>query len=696
MKNNKRQSAPVNSISDVSSGRARIILAGLYFAGVAVRFILALCFRHGATILIDETLYINIAKSLALEGEIAFRSQPVPYLYLFYPILLVPIYLIKFPFDIYRVIQLYNGFLMASSIFPIYLFTKDFTGSRRKGLFSASITLLMPDMAMSGFLMTECIIWPLSFWVIFFAYRLYTLDDGKNKNAVFTGVFTALLFWTKPGSLTVGIFILVIAIIWAIVRKEQSLLKAGLIGIGTSAVMIAMFYVLYVAVFGYGMSVLGLYDKQLTEVSFKWLLAVIEASILQILLLAIASCGVFALAPFALISAYPEKQKRFMLATATGIAASAVGTAALVDMYGWNNSFTNMQLHLRYLAMYVPIFFVFSLKIPVMKEKVQKRLVIAMIVMTVLSVFPGARVGSVYGESTCIDSMALSGFMRTPHLSSVSGVILTIALATFLVFVIMDMNNGISAGLKRLCALFFIVFIIYNNFAAYHITDNISIDPVFASDGVEMNALIEEEDAPVLAITPKHYNDLYTGLLETRIRKPMQHITIENILSEALETGGSYVPFVPVDQAPNRQNHLSPDTGTFLLGATVAEHLELSDTVKSETTSNGLYTLVHSDKGSVWADSMLYGLDRDVLSTSQDAQLFIFNDSKFSDGQTVFRLYANANREGTILRITNNQNVTEIPLSTSEEEYTLEIEQGTVILSADGGEIMLRTYTTGK
>lgn len=696
MKNNKRQTPHISSMADVAPKRAGTILACLYFAGVAVRFILGLFFRHGSTILIDETLYINIAKSLALEGEIAFRSQPVPYLNIFYPLLLVPIYLIKFPFDLYRVIQLYNGFLMASAIFPVYLFAKDFTGSRKKGLLGAVITLLMPDMIMSAFLMTECVIWPLSMWLIFFAYRLYTIDEGKIRNAVLTGVFTALLFWTKPGSMAAGAVLLLIAIIAAIVRKEDSLLKAGLIGTGTAVALIALFYVLYVAVFGYDMSVLGLYDKQLTDVSLKWILAVPEFSLLQILLLAIASCGVFAIAPYALISEYSEKQRRFIFAAAAGIAASAVGTAALVDTYGWNGSFTNMQLHLRYLAMFVPVLFVFCLQIPDKKGKVGKKLIVPLAITAVLSVIPGARVGSVYGESTCIDSIALSAFMRTSHLSSVSGAVLTIALAVFLVFVIMDLSSGISAGLKKLCAVFFVLFALFNNFAAYHITNDISVDPVFAADGVEMNALIEAEEGPVLAITPKHYNDLYTALLETRIRKPMQHVTSENILAEAVETGGVYVPFVPVDQSPNRQNHISTDTGTFLLGKTIAEHLELSDTVTSETTANGLYTLVHSQKGELWADSMLYGLDRDVLSTSQDAHLFIFDDSRFSDGQTVLRLYARAGREGTVLRVTNNSAVTEFPLSAQEAEYSLEISPGSTSLSADGGEIILRTYTTGK
>ena len=112
-----------------------LLISCLYLLSVALRFALALLFRHGPTISIDESLYINIAKSLAAGEGITYRSQPIPYMYLLYPLLLVPLYLLPFPVNFYRLIQLYNAFLICTSIFPVFLFAKDFTGSNKTDFF---------------------------------------------------------------------------------------------------------------------------------------------------------------------------------------------------------------------------------------------------------------------------------------------------------------------------------------------------------------------------------------------------------------------------------------------------------------------------------------------------------------------------------------------------------------------------------
>ncbi len=277
----------------------RLILAGLWLAGVTVRFVLASIFRHGPTVIIDESLYTNIARSLAAGQGIAYRGQPVPYQYIFYPLILVPVYLFRLPFDLYRVTQLWNAMLICSTIFPVYLFAKDYTEDKKKALLCAGMVLLMPDMAMAGYLMTESIIWPLSMWLILFAWRMAAEEKGI-RYGVLTGIVSALMFWTKPGAVAMGAAILLVMLILAIREKAKEKIKAAGAGIAVMLGMLAAFYLLYVFGFGYQMSVLGLYDKQLTEVNGKWILAVAEDTLLQLLLFAIACAGgIYFILPFA-------------------------------------------------------------------------------------------------------------------------------------------------------------------------------------------------------------------------------------------------------------------------------------------------------------------------------------------------------------------------------------------------------------
>ena len=128
----------------------QVILLVLYFIGLLSRFLLSLFFRHIPTIMVDESLYISIAKSLAAGKGITYRLQPVPYPYIFYPILLAPLYWFPLPFDLYRVIQFYDAVLICSSVFPAYLFSKDFTVNTKKALLSSVFTILMPYMMMSS------------------------------------------------------------------------------------------------------------------------------------------------------------------------------------------------------------------------------------------------------------------------------------------------------------------------------------------------------------------------------------------------------------------------------------------------------------------------------------------------------------------------------------------------------------------
>ena len=176
----------------------------LFAASFILHTVLNILVKENVIVTIDEALYTNIARSLAWEGKVAFRGQPVSYPYLLYPLLLVPVYRLNALLggDIYRVIQVLNTLLITSSVFPVFCFARDFSKNDRKALLAALVVSLMPDMVMGGYEMTECLIWPLSLWMVFFCYRFYC--SGRLTYGLWTAVFTGLLFATKPGAVAAG------------------------------------------------------------------------------------------------------------------------------------------------------------------------------------------------------------------------------------------------------------------------------------------------------------------------------------------------------------------------------------------------------------------------------------------------------------------------------------------------------------
>lgn len=675
--------------------KATRILLVMYLVSVAVRFLLALLYTHGPTVIIDENLYTSIAKSLAFEGKIAYRRQPVDYFSILYPLLLVPLYWIRFPFDVYRVIQLYNTFLICSAAFPAYRLSRKFTGSERKALLAAGITLLMPDMKMAAHLMSECIIWPLTLWVFCFAFEAYNEEENRIKNCILAGAFSALLFWTKPGSFAFGAAILAVFLIFAIRDKDREKIRASLYGLATLAGMIIFFYLLYIFVFGYDMTVLGLYDKQVSSLDPRWIPASAESSVLQIVLLILAAGGIYGVVPFAYLKEYEPDKRRFIIATAIGIAVTAIGTAVFVVMYGWNGSFTNIQLHLRYMAMFIPVLFIFSQPVASRKSGPSKRVIILLLVAAALYIFPGARVGFVRGESTHIDSLALCAFLKHSRVPAAWGIVLTVFSTVIIVFLCMELKRGLNSALKTFCAGYFVLFLLCNNVCTY-LAGNALILSERTDDALELNAMIEEEPAVILGITQQYYDDVKTFWQEGHTRKPMHQVTVDNILYEAMETGGVYVPFVPVEQAPVINPSMTPDTDVFLLGETIAEHLELSDSVQSVTTANGFYTLAHITSGERWLDSGLFGMNDNTLAEGKTAYLSVYDESRYDEnGEVQVHIIAKAEKEGTVLKATCGGVTATIALDSEYQTYDITLPKGDIVIKPEGGDAEIQTYTTG-
>ena len=143
-----------------------IILLAMFAISVAVRYGLSCALSAGPTVYIDEGLYINIARSLASEGRVLYRAQPISYLYLLYPFTLLPVFWLPASVNIYRAIQLWNAILMSSSVFPAYLIGKKLRLSKPQAYAVSAITLLMPEMCLSTQLIAESLIYPMMLWLV--------------------------------------------------------------------------------------------------------------------------------------------------------------------------------------------------------------------------------------------------------------------------------------------------------------------------------------------------------------------------------------------------------------------------------------------------------------------------------------------------------------------------------------------------
>ena len=646
-------------------------------------------------VVIDEGLYTNIARSLAWEGKLAFRGQPVNYPYLLYPILLVPVYWLNrlVGGDVYRFVQVFNTLLIASSVFPMYCFAHYITKDKKKAFLAAVIVACMPDMLMGGYEMTEALIWPLSLWMVFFCYRFFTTNELRY--GLLTALFTGLMFSAKPGAIAAGAVMLVVHAV-KMIREDKSKLKYSLFSILLLLAIVGVVYGIFVWLFGGPDSLLGLYTKQTSEWKPQDILVAIEATFLLIFLFVFACGGIYGVFPLTHLPDYEKEKRPFILAFLLGVLAAIIGTAIFVVPYKWTGELGALPLHLRYCSMFIPILFVFSAAIDP-NPKYLRRFMIALLVFIALSIFPGARAGFVRGESSNVDSMTLCAFIINANLNGrVTGWILTcivVAVSFFLVIYASDLRKEKTKRYKKsktfhkIAAVYYLFFILYNSVCA-HISANVYIDPTIPKDALEVNQKIEGKEC--LGVTQQLYNDIYSYWLESRLNGPMQQVTTDQIFVTMEGTGGVYSPFVPVDQNPNVNNHETPDTDTFVLGKTVAEHMELSESVTAEKTENGHFTVIQIQPGERWVDTMMFGLDDNALYAGKDGYIHIFDSRRNIDGN--LNLTITAYGEGVL-----NIGGTALQMEAAAKTYEVTVPFKRLIsFTAENGTVQILGYETQK
>ena len=666
-----------------------LLLFGVSFA---LHTLLHILLKKAPIFFIDENLYTNIARSLAWEGKLAFRSQPVNYPYLLYPMALVPVYWLHrlLGGDIYVYVQVFNTALMTSSVFPAFAFAHAFTKDRAKAFAAAVLVAVMPDMVIASCEMSESLIWPLALWMLLFCYRFYT--EGRLKDGLLTGLFAGMLFACKPGMIALGAALLLIRLLLSIRDKERIL--PAVLSLAILAAMAGAVYGVYRLLYQGGGSLLGLYEKQTENWSREDILVAIEAFFLTVFLFVFACGGFFAIFPYTHLGQYGPRKRRFMVAVAVGILALIAGTAVFVVPYQWHSGYLPLPLHLRYCSMCIPMLYVFTLDGQEHLKRSQSCM-IALIAFIVLAIYPGARAGFVAGNTTLIDSLTLSAFVQTRNEHSVLTGWLATALAVLLTSMILfcTMRQKPLMGKRertafRLANILLIAFMLFNSVCA-HACVSFTYDDTISAEAREVNDMIGTDE--YLGITQRHYADNHSYWLEGRLNRPMQQVTMDQIFVSTMETDGVYVPFVPMDQKPNVNNHETPDTDKFLLGMTIAEHMELSEYVRRvRKTSHGYFTLIEIDRSQRWVDTMMYGLDANALYPDVTGYIQIYDDSRNIDGYVHLSITASG---GGALIVGSER----IELGQRAQTYEITVPYMAMIpFNTDGGTVQIYTYSTEK
>ncbi|MGH3134625.1 MAG: hypothetical protein ACRDNY_12960 [Gaiellaceae bacterium] len=156
------------------------------------------------SVMTDELLYAKLATEIAETGSPLPRvhDESISVFNQLYPLLLAPLYGVLSPPEAFRAAHVQNAVVMASAVFPAYLLGRQVL-SRAWSLAAATLSILVPWMVLTGFLMTEVAAYPAFLWAML-GLHLAIAEPSPRRDLLAVGALgLAVLARTQFAALVV-------------------------------------------------------------------------------------------------------------------------------------------------------------------------------------------------------------------------------------------------------------------------------------------------------------------------------------------------------------------------------------------------------------------------------------------------------------------------------------------------------------
>ena len=598
-----------------------IILFSIYAAFVAFRYLFATLTHAYPIYLIDEILYYNIARSIANGSGILYLGQPADYTSIFYPLIISPIYAL-FPrgSNYMRLMQLWNILLMNLSLFPIFAITKRMTGNRRTAIIVGIVSLLMPDMIIGGALMSESILYPMFFTMMYCAYRY--IVEKKLSCILLVGLLGGLIYFTKPGQVvSAAVFLLIMLVVAFQNRSSREVLKV-LAGIGSLVGIIALSYILVFKVLHHPAGLFGLYSIQVSASAEQdlWLFA---KGIILTPYCFFLCAGFCCLVPLYQFKRYSNEDRIYLILILTSLLVTMLGTAWVVNRV----EYSNYSIHTRYIAMYIPLLLAICLA-PCQNENKASGMVpwwrkfkdhpvlwTLILYVCLCSVIFGCNAGTQEGASV-IFNLGLS-FVRTNVLAVV--IVLSILIVVGTVWFSWHLSNWKQKTIQVLCISFIAITALINNIIAYPSYSTV-IDDLIRVDKTVQDIIGDDE---YIYIQGKQ-SFLHHVYLDVNNPDNTQTVLLQDILPAIMENNGIYEPFLPPQRRGTLPANLTPDTDLLLIDKDAFKWIKLTENARDLCPKELRLHAVKIQREEPWIESMLDVVKEGTVKAGDYCRLYIF------------------------------------------------------------------------
>lgn len=164
----------------MNSKKTLFLIFILFLASFATRFYFAY-FNKIILIYPDELRYLHLAQNFAELKGLEIYNLPTNFQKILYPLFLSPAFFFENIASQQFCIALIHSFLVASSIFPVFLIAKTLLKSNTNILIICSISIFMVDLAYSMTFMSEILFLPLSLWLFYGFSKLIIKERERER-----------------------------------------------------------------------------------------------------------------------------------------------------------------------------------------------------------------------------------------------------------------------------------------------------------------------------------------------------------------------------------------------------------------------------------------------------------------------------------------------------------------------------------
>lgn len=228
----------MRKIGDYLEKHTKLVLVVLFIIGVLIYGALSYKMKVAVYQDVDEELYISMARTFHYDGNFAKNYEVLNYNCVIYSMIISVAYFFYSAKHILFLMRMIGVLLMLSSIFPIYLLSKEVLKSKKKALAVAVVSLLIPELTSTLYLIQEVLCYPVFLWIAYLAYLKFTKEKNKIIDILLI-VLLALIFFIKSYAIVfAGAYFLTLCLIQVKKKDYKAIGKVILQGVACLAIII--------------------------------------------------------------------------------------------------------------------------------------------------------------------------------------------------------------------------------------------------------------------------------------------------------------------------------------------------------------------------------------------------------------------------------------------------------------------------